>query len=294
GARADQVRGGILALPGTYHWPPQEATSRAQAGNAPVNAGGSGTGYALGAEHEVHGPAVQAASDRADLVLSRAHQVPAAAAAGWRGPAVPGGTKSRWLAAGDNGHVGAGATRAIRRTPKAPVTIGDDHRHEPWAHVEAARPAALGNSAHREAGRLARLIEVLRGGHGERHAATGTGARCRGSMGLPCGPVLRGRGAGPRGRRGGRDCRALANVRRGGARCSGAARGTVLARCRASGQHPVHRPAEDGEQPGSRAKDGDPPAPVCGLRNLDGVAARTADLSRSLRPTLVHIAQYVR
>src|SRR5262249_53541311 len=182
----------------THHWPRQEAASRAQAGNAPVNAGGSGTGYALGAEHEIHGPAVQAASGPADLVLFRAPKGPASAAARGRGPAGPGDTKSRWLTAGDNGHVGAGATGAIRRTPKAPVTIGDDHRHEPWAHVEAARPAALGNSAHREAGRLARLIEVLRGGNGERHPATGTGARCRGGVRLPSGPGLRGRGARPR------------------------------------------------------------------------------------------------
>jgi len=192
---------------------------------------GSGTGYALGAEHEIYASAVQAASDRTDLVLSGTHQLAAATAAGCRGPPVPGEAERRWPAAGDDNQVGVGATRAIRGTPNAPAMGGNDHRHELRAHVETAGPAVRGNGVHREAGRLARLIEVLRGRNAERHAATGAGQRCRTSMALPCGPVLRAHRMRARRRRRGTARRVLGDVRAAGARCSCAGRRRGLTRC---------------------------------------------------------------
>src|SRR5215468_153257 len=150
--------------------------------------GGSGTGYAFGAEHEIDRSAVQRASDRADLVLPWVDQVPSTAAAGRRGPPVPGNAKNRWLAASHHDHVGAGAAHAVRRTPNTPVSGGDEDRHELGAHVEAAGLAFPRNSVHRETGRLAWLIPVLRGRDGQRHAATGA-QRPRRSTGVPCGGV---------------------------------------------------------------------------------------------------------
>jgi len=238
-------------------------------------AGDSGPGRTLGTEHQVHGLAAQVAGDRGDLILTRSYRVAGATAARRRGPPVPGDVQNRWHALGENNHPGPAATHAVRGTPDAPVR-GNDHRHEPGAHIETARPSPGGDGVHRETGHLACLVPVLRGGKAERHGPRCAGRRLPSSRGT-CGAPVPGRHrARPGGRRGCRERAAPAHLRHGCARRPRAASRTGPVRCWTSTEHPVHRPAEGGEQPDAHGKDGNPAPPVGGGRDPCGPGARAA------------------
>ena len=149
----------------------------------------SGPGRTLGAEHQVHGPAAQVASDRGDPVLTWSYRVAGTTAAWRRGLPVPGDAKNRRHAPGKNDHVGPTATHAVSGTPDAPVR-GNDHRNELGAHIETARLPFAGDSVHRETGHFACLVPVLRGRKAKRHSP-GSAGQCLPSSRRMCRAPMR-------------------------------------------------------------------------------------------------------
>src|SRR5262249_9166939 len=139
----------------------------------------SGPGRTLRAEHQIQGLTAQAAGHRGDLVLTWCDHMARTTAPRRRGPPVPGDAEPRWRAPDETDHVGPAAARAVRGAPDAPAS-GNDHRHEPGAHIEAARLLLVGDGVHRETGHLARLVPVLRRRKAQRHGPGSAGQRLRG------------------------------------------------------------------------------------------------------------------